>query len=140
MKSLLTSSPYDLPIAELRLRVARARRALCELALTHRSPGASLVHDAFAAVERLVPGFLASRPGVLARTLADLAPRERQALRETIRAERLARERRVRLLGDVAPSVAEDTLERVEEVEALADDLRRLVRALEPPPSAAMLA
>ena len=129
MKTGPLDSLYELPLPELRTHADRAVRALrivrahgVELPSATRE-ASSPVPDAISTVERVLAAFLAPPPTVLARTLANLTPRERRALRRAIDEERAARERLLLLLGDVPVSMVEDTLVRIEVRECVLAEL-----------------
>ena len=150
MKSPPNATLYDLPLFELRARSDRARellreaqaRVTGELASQERDRTAGLqaIDEALDATEELLPGFIERPRRVLARTLCDLAPHERRVLRAAIAAEREARERLKRMLGEVSPAQAEDALERIEAQEAVAAELSALWRLFEQTHCAPMLA
>ena len=133
MKSTPDCTPdldvHDLPLATLQARADRACLGLREArarftadiaihVMTDRPSRSGLqrmraLDQALDAVERVLPGFTDPPRTVLARTIFDLTPVERVVLREALSAERAARERLARLLGEVAPEDVEDALARV---------------------------
>jgi hypothetical protein len=141
MKNTPTSALYDLPLAELRMRADRACESLREMqSHVARPPAASectragslrAIDDALAAVDRLIPGVMEPPCALLARVMRALAPHERATLRQAIDAERAARERLARLLGEVSPTQAEDVLARVELQKSIATELAILFRVVE---------
>jgi hypothetical protein len=119
----------DLSIPELRRRGARAREAIravrCAIG---RVGGLRLIDAALDEVEALLPGLM-GRPGSLIdRAVRDLGARERSALREAIDAERAARERLARMLGEISPADADEALARVEERESVCAELFGLLQ------------
>jgi hypothetical protein len=139
MKSTPHVTLYDLPLTELRARTVRARHLLRDaqasaahpLAKRDRAVDLRALGEAVDAIERLLPGLMEQPRPLLARTLRDLAPRERTVLRQVIDAERAARERLAHLLGDVPLAQAEDALERIEAHESVATELAALWRMLD---------
>jgi hypothetical protein len=141
MKSTPVITLYDLPLPDLHARARRAHDLLHEVklrvsssmapVLLDRASGLQIIHDAFEAVERLVPGLLKQPRSLLARTIRHLALSERGVLREAIDSEREARERLARLLGCVSPEQAEDVLARIEAQESITAELFELARMTE---------
>ncbi|HXN32832.1 MAG TPA: hypothetical protein VN894_13265 [Polyangiaceae bacterium] len=139
MKSTLHVTLYDLPLCELRARTDRARHLLREaqasaahpLDKPDRASDWRAIGDAIDATERLLPGLMEPPRTLLARSLRGLAPHERRVLREAIGAERAARERLARLLGDVPLAQVHDALERIEAHESVAAQLSALCRLLD---------
>ena len=135
MKSPPETDVHDLPLSELRLRVARVCLMLHDMRA--RVGGASSHHgmrcidEALGTVARLLPGFSEPPRSLVARTVRTLAPVERRALRDAIETERAARDRVKRLLGQVPPAQAEDALARVEAVETVAAALSLLFRSVD---------
>jgi hypothetical protein len=141
MKSTPHITLYDLPMSELRARRDRARDLLRDAKTHVAGPSASherdraavlkAIDEAVAAAERLLPG-LVERPRILlVCALRDLAPNERKVLRAAIEAERAARERLTRLLGDVSSAQAEEALERIEAQESVMAELSALWQLFE---------
>jgi hypothetical protein len=82
-------------------------------------------------VEGLLPG-LTDRPRTLVdRAVRQLEPPARAALRDAIDAERTARERLDRMLGDVPVAVADAALTRVEQQEVVLLELVSLLALFE---------
>ncbi len=122
----------DHSIDELRARAERVRRLLWHMRTrAARATDVKVVHEAFDRVERLLPGLLRRPASLLARAVGDLTPEERDALRRAIQAERAARERLARLLGDLAPALVEHALERADARDAVTAALRDFLRAFE---------
>ncbi len=139
MKRMPQDTVYDLPLPELRARSDHARHMLRKaqtsaaqpLARRDRAGGLRVIVEAIDATERLLPGFKERPRTLLARTLRDLTANERRFLREVIEGERAARERLVRLIGDVPLGQAEEALERIEVQESVAAELSALWRLFE---------
>src|SRR5258708_3990601 len=118
MKSAAATDFYDLALPELHARTDRACQLLRDARACLARPAGPLEPDRAAgivvvdrsldAVGRLLPGLLGPPRTLLARTIGELTTKERSVLRQTIDAERTARERLVRLLGGVLPAHAED--------------------------------
>ncbi len=82
-------------------------------------------------VEHLLPGLMDRPPTLVDRTVRDLSPDARAALRQAIDAERDARERLARMLGAVPLAEAERALSRVEEQDAVLFELLGLLTLFE---------
>jgi hypothetical protein len=140
MKSMTIASLYDLPLPELRVRAGHTRDVLRALQARiansaapierHRT-GRLAIDEALRAVDRLMPGLMDRPPGLLVRTIRNLTPQERGALRKAIDANRAVRDRLAQLLGDVSPVEAEDALARIEVQESVAAELSALFHFVE---------
>lgn len=120
MKSEPRDSLYDLPLAEVRAHADHVIRAL-RIVKAHvadlprqGTDASSSLATAVSTMEKILGAFMATPSTVLARTLAELRPRERGALRRALDDEKVARERLLRLLGEVPPSMVEDALAKIE--------------------------
>jgi hypothetical protein len=132
MKSTPLSTVYDWPLAELRRRGERARDVLRRARVVIGRPGAmQCVDAALDEVERLLPGLMDRPPTLVDRTVRDLGPDARLALRQAIDAERDARERLARMLGEVSLVEADRALSRVEEQDAVLFELLALLTLFE---------
>jgi hypothetical protein len=130
MKHAHLSTPYQLPLPDLRARTNRARELLRKAGSDWAgSPRA--IDQALDAIDQLMPWIMARPRTLLLRTIANLAPRERAALRQAIDAERVSRERLLHVLGQVSVAQAEDALERIELQEAVAAELSAFFRVVE---------
>ncbi len=134
---------YNLPIPELRRRGKRARDVLRRARGLVGRPGAlQCVDAALDEVEVLLPGLMDRAPTLVDRTVRDLDPPARVALRDAIDAERGASERLARMLGEVPLADADRALTRVEEQDAVLFELLGLLTLFEqvycsPPPETA---
>jgi hypothetical protein len=140
MKSTQGDNVHNLPLSELRARADRARALLRDVRARVESPlarredravGLRAIEEALEAIERHLPGLMERPHALLARTIRDLAPNERRVLSQAIDAERAARERLTRLLGEVSPEHVEDALARVEAQESMTAELSALFRLVE---------
>jgi hypothetical protein len=139
MKSTPHVTVHDLPLTELRARSNQACQVLRDartsaaqpLARRDRTGGLRVIAEAIDATERLLPGSKERPRTLLARTLRDLTANERRVLREVIEGERAARERLVRLIGDIPLEQAEEALDRIEVQESVAAELSALWRLFE---------
>jgi hypothetical protein len=86
---------------------------------------------ALGAVDRLLPGLTERPRTLLARAIGDLTSTERQVLREAVDAERAARARLERLLGEAPAADVEDALARVEARERVTGELSALFRQVD---------
>jgi hypothetical protein len=82
-------------------------------------------------VELLLPGLMDRAPTLVDRTVRELGPDARVALRLGIDAERDARERLARMLGDVPLAEADRALARVEEQDGVLFELLGLLTVFE---------
>lgn len=132
MKITPPASFHDWPLPELRLRCDRACTVLRRARSLVGRPGAlPCVDAALDEVEGLLPG-LTDRPRTLVdRAVRQLEPPARAALRDAIDAERTARERLDRMLGDVPVAVADAALTRVEQQEVVLLELVSLLALFE---------
>jgi hypothetical protein len=141
MKNTPTAGLYELPLAEVRWRAQRARDLLRGVQSRVASPvapsdrnlhgGLGAIDEALTAVDQFMPGLLEPPRTFLARAIRNLASNERAALRQALDAERVARDRLVRLLGEVPPEQADDVLVRIELEESVAAELSSLFRVVE---------
>jgi hypothetical protein len=132
MKTSSLSTIYDLSLVELQRRAERA----CELLRRSRSvigrPGAMQTVDAaLDEVEHLLPGLMDRAPTLVDRTVRNLGPEARVALRQAIDAERDARERLALMLGDVPLPEADRALARVEQQDVVLFELLGLLTLFE---------
>jgi hypothetical protein len=141
MKDTLHMTLDDLSIPELRRRGARARETIRGVRRAIGTVGGlGSIDAALDEVEALLPGLM-DRPGsIIDRAVRDLGARERSALREAIDAERAARERLARMLGEISPTDADEALARVEEREGVSVELFGLLQLFERAYSAAPVA
>ena len=132
MKSESTVSLDDLSITEVRARAYRARGVLrMARSFAGRFAGSRALHWALDEVERLMPGLDGRPRALLARTIGDFGPREREILRSALDSERTARQRLSSLLGAVTPAEAEEALFRVEAQESITSEVLSLFRQFE---------
>jgi hypothetical protein len=132
MKSTPFGTLYDWPLSELRRRGQRACGVLRRARAVIGRPGAmQCVDAALDEVEHLLPGLMDRPPTLVDRTVRDLSPDARTALRQAIDAERDARERLARMLGAVPLAEAERALSRVEEQDAVLFELLGLLTLFE---------
>jgi hypothetical protein len=143
MKRAPRATIYDLPIADLR---RRGRRACDVLRRTRRQVGRpgglQSVDAALDEVELLLPGLMDRAPTLVDRTVRQLDPEARVALRDAIDGHRAARERLALMLGEVPEADADRALARVEEQDAVLFELLGLLSLFEqaycsPPPESA---
>jgi hypothetical protein len=139
MKTTPDADVHDLPLLALPPRVERACLELREARahIEQQGPwhgaqrGLRAIERALGAVERLLPGFTERPRTLLARAISDLTITERRVLREAVDAERTARERLVRLLGEVPPADVDDALARVEARERVTAELSMLFQLVD---------
>jgi hypothetical protein len=132
MKSAPLATIYDWPLPELHRRSERACDVLRRARAVIGRPGA--MHSVDAAldeVEHLLPGLMDRAPTLVDRAIRDLGCDARAALRQAIDAERDARERLARMLGDVPLVDADRALSRVEEQDAVLFELLGLLTLFE---------
>jgi hypothetical protein len=131
----------DLSVPELRRRGARARERIRAVRCAIGSVGGLRSIDAaLDEVEALLPGLMNRPWSLIDRAVRDLGEHERSALREAIDAERAARERLGRMLGEISPADADEALARVEERESVWAELFGLLQLFERAHGAAALA
>lgn len=132
MKRTSLASFYEWPLPELRLRCDRACTVLRRARSLVGRPGAlACVDAALDQVEGLLPGLTDRAPTLADRAVRQLEPAARVALRDAIDAERMARERLDRMLGDVPVAVADAALTRVEQQDAVLLELVALLALYE---------
>lgn len=132
MKRTSLASFYDWPLPELRLRCDRACTVLRRARSLVGRPGAlQCVDAALDEVEGLLPGLTARAPTLVDRAVRQLEPPARAALRHAIDAERTARERLDRMLGEVPVAVADAALTRLEQQDAVLLELLALLSSFE---------
>jgi hypothetical protein len=141
MKSMPIATFYDLPLSELRVRAGHTRDVLRAFQARIASPTAArernragrlkAIDEALRAVDRLMPGLMDRPPALLVRSIRNLTPHERAALRQAIDAERAVRDRLARLLGEVSAAEAEEALARIEVQESVAAELSALFHVVE---------
>jgi hypothetical protein len=132
MKNAPPATLYDWPLPELQRRSERACDVLRRARLAIRRPGAMhCVDAALDEVERLLPGLMDRAPTLLDRTVRELSPEARAALRAAIDAEHRASARLARILGEVSLVEADRALARVEQQDAVLFELLGLLSIFE---------
>jgi hypothetical protein len=132
MKVTRPTTLDDLSLPELRRRGERARDAIRAVRWAiGRVGGLGSIDAALDEVDALLPGLMVRPRSLIERAVRDLGPHERTALREAIDAERCAKERLARMLGEISPADADEALARVEEREGVSAELFGLLRLFE---------
>jgi hypothetical protein len=132
MKATRVTKLDDLSLSELRRRGPRARDAIRAVRWAiGRVGGLRSIDAALDEVEALLPGLLDRPRSLIERAVGDLGPHERAALREAIDAEHTARERLVRMLGEISAADADEALARIEERESISAELLGLLQLFE---------
>src|SRR5271165_7297012 len=132
MKNAPFLALHDTPLPELRRRSELACDVLRRARAVVGRPGAlQCVDAALDEVERLLPGLMDRPSSLVERTVRDLAPVARAALRQAIDVERDARGRLASMLGEVPVRDAEQALCQVELKDAVLFELLGLLTLFE---------